>query len=454
MADKSTRWSNPEQGAADIAAAREDDRRRRARDRQREAAAEYERDLEYRERQRRIGRRAAALVDASPYHLNADDALRQAAAQERQAERERRGASGAAVISEPGIYRPDGTRSFFRDLAAAALTKHPESRMMINMHDKHARLNAQKRGVVTSTLGGILVPQYLVAQYARASRTGRIYADQASHAVPLPAEGLSAIFPRLTTGTTAGVQALESTALSTQDVVESDHTVPVRTIGGTLPVSRQALDRQRYSDQVLYEDLVARYAVSLDTQCISGSGSSGQIQGVLGTSGIVTATAGTATAAGIWPKIADVVQQINAAVDGLGYLATKIFMHPRRWGAFTAALDSQNRPWIEPDTDAADEVHGAGFVAVAFGCRVYVDPNIPTNLGAGTNEDRIIVECHSLVNLLERGDGAPITVGIEQQAGTSMQVQLVAYGYVAFTAGRYPAASGVVSGAGLATPTF
>jgi hypothetical protein len=58
-----------------------------------------------------------------------------------------------------------------------------------------------------------------------------------------------------------------------------------------------------------------------------------------------------------------------------------------------------------------------------------------------------------IVHLWERNDD-PVTLAFEQQAGTSLQVQLVAYGYAAFTAGRYPAASGVVSGAGLVPPTF
>jgi hypothetical protein len=88
-----------------------------------------------------------------------------------------------------------------------------------------------------------------------------------------------------------------------------------------------------------------------------------------------------------------------------------------------------------------------------LGLPVFTDANIPTNLGAGTNEDRIIVMASPVVHLWERA-GDPVTLSFEQQAGTSLQVQLIVFGYVAFTAGRYPAASGVVSGAGLVTPTF
>src|SRR5262249_12473023 len=150
--------------------------------------------------------------------------------------------------------------------------RDPEARLYVRMHDKHARFLLEKRGVVTSGLGGVVPPAYLADQWARAPRTGRVYCDQANRAVPLPAEGLTVTFPRLTAGATAGVQNPESTALATQGPTEGDLTVPVRTLGGYLPVSRQALDRSLYSDQVLFEDLVARYQVALDTQCLSGLG--------------------------------------------------------------------------------------------------------------------------------------------------------------------------------------
>ena len=58
-----------------------------------------------------------------------------------------------------------------------------------------------------------------------------------------------------------------------------------------------------------------------------------------------------------------------------------------------------------------------------------------------------------LVHVWER-DADPVTLSFEQQAGTSLQVQLIAYGYQSFTAGRYPAGSGYVYGAGLVAPNF
>ena len=371
-------------------------------------------------------------------------------------------ALGVVSVSEPDLYERGG-RSFFADLYRAQLKGDREAQDRI---DRHHRYEVEKRAVTSATLGGILPPAYLLSLYAKAPRNGRVYADQANHQV-LPDNGMNVIIPRLTAGLSTGVQATENTAVTTSDPTETDLTVPVRTIAGYSPVSRQTLERNGYGDQILFEDLVARYQANVDSQCISGSGASGQILGVLNTAGISTSTASTATAVGIWPKIADLIQQINTTYGGLGYFADKIIMHPRRWGMFTAALDTANRPLYQPAAMTVNEAYesmnsmstggnttGYGFVgAMIQGLPVYTDANIPTNLGVGTNEDRIIVQCSQVVHLWER-DQDPVTLSFEQQAGTSLQVQLVAYGYAAFTAGRYPAASGVITGAGLVPPTF
>ena len=225
-------------------------------------------------------------------------------------------------------------------------------------------------------------------------------------------------------------------------------------------MSRQGLERAAYSDRILFEDLVARYWAQLDTQAINGAGTSGTLLGLLQTSSIATSAASTMTAAGVYPKIADVIQQISTNVGGLGYVADKIVMHPRRWGFFAAALDSQNRPLMVPEAGANAAVNAmgegnssgyAGPVGRLQGLPVYLDANIPTNLGSNTNEDRILIFASPVVHLFERAND-PVTLSFEQQAGTSLQVQLICYGYVAFTAGRYPGASGTVTG--LTPPSF
>jgi HK97 family phage major capsid protein len=308
-------------------------------------------------------------------------------------------------------------------------------------------------------MGGLIPPTYLLDLYAKAARNGRVFADQCNGGT-LPDTGMSIIVPRITTATAAGVQATENTAVATQDPAETDLTVNVRTLAGYLPVSRQAIERAAYDDRILFEDLTARYWALLDTQALNGLGSGGTMLGLLQTSGIASSTASTATVAGVYPKIADVIQQINTNMGGIGYVPDKIVMHPRRWGFFDAAVDTTGRPLLGITGQPAFNIVGQGDVAgyggpvgSMFGLPVYTDANIPTNLGAGTNQDAIIVMASPVVHLWERG-GDPVTLSFEQQAGTSLQVQLIVYGYAAFTAGRYPAAAGAVTGAGLVPPTF
>jgi len=208
------------------------------------------------------------------------------------------------IVREPDMYTAGG-RSFFTDLYLSELKGNPQARERIS---KHHSLELDKRpeefAVTSTTLGGIIPPAYLVDLYAKASRNGRVYADQANGG-DLPDVGMSIVVPRLTVGLSVCVQATENTALTTSDPTEVDLTVPVRTIGGFSPVSRQSIERAAYSDRILFEDLIARYWALLDSQCINGSGAAGQILGVLGTAGISTSTASTATVAGVYPKIAD-----------------------------------------------------------------------------------------------------------------------------------------------------
>ena len=357
-------------------------------------------------------------------------------------------------VDEPDMYRRGGPHTFMDDLFRGQILNDP---MALDRVTKHHIHEVEKRALATSTFGGLIPPNYLLEMYAKALRNGRVFADQVNHQ-DLPPTGMSIIIPRLTTGLAAGIQSAENAAVTTQDIVESDLTVNIRTIGGYSPVSRQSLERAAYNEEILMEDLIARYNAALDVQCLNGDGTGVNMLGFLQTSGIKSSAAtGSSNLPAVYANIADVVQQINSAVGGLGYVADKIVMHPRRWGSFVAAVDTTNRPILGIsglpvfNVDGQGSSAGYGYVGTVQGLPVYVDANVPTSLGGGSNEDAILVFASGVVHLWERSED-PITLAFEQQAGTSLQVQLVAYGYAAFSAGRYPAACGKVTG--LVPPTF
>lgn len=359
-------------------------------------------------------------------------------------------------VNEPDMYEREG-RSFLVDLYRAQVRGDVAASERIGQHHQY---EAEKRAIDTGTLGGIIPPQYLVDLYAKAPRNGRVYADNVNRQ-ELPEVGMSVIVPRLTRGTAAGIQAAEGDTVATQDPEETDLTVPVRTIAGYVPVSRQTLERASYSEAILFEDLVARYFAALDTGCLNGSGDSGEILGVLQTDDTESVTISSWSIASLWGALADAQQRIATNVGGLGYAADRIVFHPRRWGAIAAELDNQDRPLLLPAGSGGVGFNIAGSGSVAeygrvgelFGLPCFVDANMPVTLGGSTNQDAILVYSSRAVHIWERMED-PVTLGFEQQAGTALMVQLICYGYASFSAGRYPGATAVLTGAGCSTPSF
>ena len=134
-------------------------------------------------------------------------------------------------------------------------------------------------------------------------------------------------------------------------------------------------------------------------------------------------------------------------------------MHPQRWGWALAQLDSQNRPLIVPHAGGPynvaailENVASEAYVGSMLGLPVFVDPSIPTNLGAGTNQDVIIVQRTSDSWLLE--DDPIKTKVFEEVLSGTLAVRVQVYNYAAVSHGRYPQSNAFVVGTGLSTPSF
>lgn len=367
------------------------------------------------------------------------------------------------VGAEPLTYRADNAheRSFFADMFRAQRSSDPEAGQRLSRHRQEmADLAPTQRAVGTGAFSGLVVPQYLVELYAPIARAGRPFANRC-RPLPLPAEGMTFQISRLTTGTSVDIQETENTAVSNTDADDTLLTINVRTIAGQQDVSRQLLERGTPGmDTLLYQDLLEAYATKVDYQVVNGSGSNGQLKGVLQSSGIetVTYTDDTPTFPEFYPKIADAIQRV---ASGRFAGADTVALASRRWGWCTAALDSQNRPFVLPTANGPSNAAGAvdstgyGFgVGQLQGLPVLTDGNIPVNLGAGTNQDVAIVARFFDYLLWEEGDGTPRQVRFEETKGDQLTVKLVVYGYAGFTAERYPKSTSVITGTGLITPTF
>ena len=143
---------------------------------------------------------------------------------------------------------------------------------------------------------------------------------------------------------------------------------------------------------------------------------------------------------------------------------THFVMHPRRWN-WLASQVGTSWPFLQingagPQTagnfggsDVYNTGDGVKIAGTLAGVPVILDASIATNLGAGTNEDRIYGITATEAYLWE-DQNAPLFIRAEQPAAASLGVLFVVYGYFAYTWQRYASAHGKVSGTGLVTPTF
>lgn len=378
----------------------------------------------------------------------------------------------ARVTGQPSVYNAENNRghearSFFADAFAFTFRSDPGARERLEMHGREVQANGfTERATTTGSFAGLVVPQYLVDQAALVARAGRPVANSVM-SMPLPEQGMTFQIPRGTTGVSAAVQTAENTAVSNTDEVWANVSVPVVTIAGQQDVSRQSLERGTPGiDSLVYMDLAGAYAVALDAQVISGSGSGGQMLGIYNTAGVNQASAfgAAATVPTFYSKTGG---QISAVETSRFLPPTVIAMHPRRWNWLLTQVDSSNRPLVVPNGNGPFNAVGVqdggpkygSVVGTLFGLPVITDANIQTAQGTGPEDVVYVYRAEDLL-LWEDGDGMPRQLRFEQTTGGSLTTKLVAYGYAAFTAGRYPAAVGLVggnagtAGFGLIAPTF
>jgi HK97 family phage major capsid protein len=382
----------------------------------------------------------------------------------------------ARVGEEPRTYSRQSEKeglSFFRD-AWGHHKGSTEARARIERHAREVEVNKEmsERAVASGTFGGLVVPQYLVEMAAIKLRAGRGTANIVSRH-QIPETGMNLVIPRGTVGASADVQASENVNVSNTDEQWQDLTVPVRTISGQQDVSRQALERGQGVDELIYLDLTRAYGADLGYQVINGSGANGQLLGILNTGGIGAATAfgAAATSQNVGSKIAGAEASIWGGGQGLA--PDVLVVHPRRWGWMLGQVDANGRPLVVANTNGPQNAIGVGgfggdaladapvqFVGVHnTGVPILVDLNVGTANGTN-NEDVIMALDSDELHLWEEGDGMPRQLSFEQTAGGSLSTKLVVYGYVAFTAGRYPQAVAKVGGLdtaagnGLIAPVF
>lgn len=311
-----------------------------------------------------------------------------------------------------------------------------------------------ERATGTGAFAGLVVPQYLTNLVAEQAIALSPFADDGCSEMLLPDQGMSIVISRVTTGSSAALQASENATVSETDMDDTLLTIPVQTAAGSQTISRQAIERGTGIEDITLRDLFARVKTNLDSTLLNQAST-----GLSAVAQAVAYTDGTPTAVEMYPKILNANANIEAALLARGY-ATHVIMHSRRWNWLQSQVQSvwpslaqPNIPVQAMGVNNGSPYNGGIRGVLPNGLVVIVDNNIVTNLGAGTNEDEIYVvpkaEC-----LLWRDPNAPLFIRAEQPQAKKLGVDLVAYEYFAYTFSRYTNGTGKIGGTGLVTPTF
>jgi HK97 family phage major capsid protein len=358
---------------------------------------------------------------------------------------------GVVVGDEPLTYARGNGNSYLRDLARANVPGggNTEAQARLARHGQEIRAANMNR---TDGTGGEFVPPlWLMEEFVALARAGRITADLCRR-VPLPPGTDSLNLPKVATGSAAAEQA-DAGVVQKTDMTTGSASGAVTTIAGQQVFAMQLLDQSPINfDEVVFQDLLADLAKQIDIYVLNKAAI-----GILNVTGIVSVsyTDATPTVPELYPKVADMTQQIQTN----RFLAPQaLVMHPRRWAWILAALDSSNRPLVVPNPQGPTnafagmtDVRAEGSTGNMQGLPVYVDPNVPTNLGAGTNEDVVIGARFDDLFLFE---GDVRTRALFETDANTLEVRLQVWEYIAFIGSRYPKAIGKITGTGLITPTF
>ena len=363
------------------------------------------------------------------------------------------------IGQEERTYNPGNTFKggpFIRDVVSQFLHRDMEAEARLSRHMQEERVERGQyleRAAGTGAFSGLVVPQYLTEMYAPALSNLSPFAD-ACNRHDLPETGMTVNISRITTPTSVALQATENSSVSNTDIDDTLLTENVQTAAGQQTLSRQAIERGTGVESVVMDDLFRRYAATKDSTLIN--------QATTGLDAVSVSNAYTdasPTAAELWPKLLGAAGNVETALLGMGS-AKLALMHPRRWFWFQSQLTTSFPMFAQPGIpgNASGVNLGAQYGAGARGILpgglvVITDANVATNLGTGTNEDRIYVvdndECH-----LWEDANAPVFIRAEQAALASLGVLLVLYGYFAYSFRRFSSSVQRIDGTGMVPPTF
>lgn len=322
--------------------------------------------------------------------------------------------------------------SFFDDLAAE--TFNPAARDRLAQF-RRAPVDVTRFAISTSTLGGLIpttIPPYVAEAVAYGLRSSAPLAA-ALEILPLPPVGMNVAWAKVTTAATVGVQSAESATIpASADEVVASATDPICTVAASIDFSAQSQDLSGgWWDRVIGYELGKALGTEIEAQIWNGSGSSGQIKGFAVMSGGSSEAVGAQTLAAISTAIAG---QYSTVSTTLGVAPDLIAMAPRRYSMLQAATAALGLPM---ENILPAPVRG----------NVVISPAAPTNLGAGVNEDWIVLVNRAAVPLVRQDAPTVELHDMGPSIGTNLNRRFIVREYVALGVSRRPEGVGIIKGA-------
>jgi len=349
------------------------------------------------------------------------------------------------VYSRKSLEMGGENHSFFADVLAANKGDRGAHERMAKAWGGKAMTEGNISAAATySSTGGYLVPPEISSELVVLREQAAVLRSMCS-AIAVDSSSLQ--IASVTSGTSASWVAELATKPNT-DMAFGQITANIFTAAGLGIISNQLLADARTSiDALIVSDLAKRLATLEEIAFINGSGTA-QPLGILGTSGVNSTTLTSTTIPDLLDAIVSGITDVQTNYQGN---PTHILMHPRTWARIVKAKEASS-----PST----YLIGAGATSFGrrgsdalpggelFGLPVVLTKNIPTNLGSGTNESRVIVGNFGEGLILDR-QGITVDQSPHVYFSTNQTV-FRAEERVGFTAARYPKAFSVISGAGLA----
>lgn len=362
-----------------------------------------------------------------------------------------------ALVDADNPYA-DGAFSPYADVVLAKKGNHQAQERLIAgakaYVDAGVRLSPEGKAMTegSGAQGGYLVQPLLERQLVLAREADNVLRPLCSslnvntNAIQLDQLGIA---------TSAGWVAELATKPESTSMTLATVTASVFTAAGLATISNQLLqDSNPAVDQLVTVDLAKRLVALEETAFLTGSGT-GQPLGILNTPGVGSITlsefADPAVAGGLLDKILDSIAEVQLNWGQ----PSAIIMHPRTWTRILKSRDSAGHYTISPrntlnvgyDADTP-RTYITGPQTTLFGVEVVLSNRIPTNLGGGTNESRVIVGDFRECLILDRQG---ITIDESPHVYfTTNQTVFRAESRIGFTAARSPKALSVIGGAGLA----